>query len=158
MMDSITLAQLCKKDKKICSSFIGVFACDQLPNKIPFPCCLIVNTKPISHEGEHWAGIHIDTYKRGTYFCSYGVYPVPKVAQWIQKNTASWVRNQKRVQGDISSTCGQYCICFLHFLCRSVSFSLFLSLFTNNKFENDIFVTHFINGYYKCCTTMFEVK
>ena len=157
-MDTKELTSLCNRDKKISNIFIGVFACDDLPKNISLPCCLIVNTKPKNHPGEHWTSIYIDSLERGTYFCSYGLKPVSQVTKWLQKNTKSWVRNKKRIQGDISTTCGQYCICFLHFICRCVSFSLFLSLFTNNLFENDQFVTLFINGYYKCDTLLFDIE
>jgi hypothetical protein len=147
-MNGTELTKICNEDKIVNGYFQGVYPIDLLPKRVPYPCCFIANTKPSGHEGEHWIAIHCDENKRGNYFCSYGREPKPGFKQWLNKHTEAWKHVQKRIQGNGSTTCGQYAACYLHFRCRDVSTKTFLSLFSRDLSENDQIVTAFINGYY----------
>lgn len=144
-MNTVELDKLCRDDKEISKLFVGVFACDRLPERIPIPCCLIGNTKPSTHPGEHWVAIYIDEESRGTYFCSYGQEPNAKIRSWLHKQTDEWKRSKQKIQGVLSLTCGHYCVSYLYFRCRSLSLTNFLSLFTNDYEENDLIVSNFID-------------
>ena len=151
-MNSPKLDNICRSDPGTRKYFLGVFSSDQLPRDVPCPCCFIANTKPKSHPGEHWVAIFVDVNRIGRYFCSYGLPPAPAFQKWLRTNTNDWHPMPKRIQGSLSTTCGQYCVCFLHFVSRDVTVPVFLSLFTTNRDENDAIVTAFINGMYNQST------
>ena len=147
-MDTFQLKDICSKDKDIEKYFVGVFAIDKLPKRVPYPCCIIANTQPSGHPGEHWVALYIDEQKRGNYFCSYGQTPPAIIEQWIKKNTEEYELTTKRIQGSFSTTCGQYCLFYLHFRCCNVTHNTIASLFSCDLRENDLLVNAFINGLY----------
>ena len=57
------LHQRCK------DTFLGVFACDRLPRRIPpkRPLLLVCNTHPHMKPGEHWVVIFIGENSTGVY-------------------------------------------------------------------------------------------
>lgn len=140
-MDSLELDKICKHP-----SFLGVFPCDALPTFVPYPSCLIANTKPKNDVGEHWIAIFINKEGYGDYFCSYGLSPRHEFVLFLNKHSNSWNFNRKRIQGDLSTTCGQYCAFFIFCRTRGLPMHKFLSLFTRDYDENDAIVTSFING------------
>jgi len=150
---------LCLQDREISQQFQGVFPSDKLPGDIPLPCCLIGNTKPSTHKGEHWVAIHIDQHGHATYFCSFGRNPSKTYREWLGKNTEKWQSTTKKIQGSENTTCGQYCACFLYFCCRSVPVTNFLYLFTDsNREENDLTVTTFVNVLFNMSTIVRDVR
>lgn len=48
------------KDIVCMKTFLGTFAKNELPKKLKFPCCFIVNTHPRKNEGEHWLAFYFD--------------------------------------------------------------------------------------------------
>ena len=153
-MDTIELSRLCLKDSMIARSFLGVFACDLLPNKITWPSCLIANTKESTSRGEHWIGIFINKEGYGDYFCSYGQPPSKVFVNFLNAETRDWNYSRKRLQDDRSTTCGQYATFFIHSRANGLPLSKFLTLFTTNKEENDEIVTAYINGFYNVETVV----
>ena len=65
--------------KRCGKKFIGVFAKDTLPNKLPphRPLLLICNTDPKTRPGRHWVAMYFDTNGKSEYFDSFGQYPIP---------------------------------------------------------------------------------
>ena len=61
------------------------------------------------------------------------------------------VYNDKRLQGDISSTCGQYCIYFLLHICRGYCLREITKAFDGFE-DNDEAVTDFVNERYNVNT------
>ena len=110
MMDTVSLLRLCHGDKMISRSFVGVFPCDLLPNKLPWPSCLIANTKPSKSQGEHWIAIFINKEGFGDYFCSYGIPPSIIFIKYLNEQTFDWNYSDKCLQNHISTTCGQYAL------------------------------------------------
>jgi hypothetical protein len=153
-MDTLVIRELCMKDKIINGIFMGVYPSDRLPKVISVPSCLIANTKPHNHPGEHWVAIYINRNAEATYYCSYGAPPQESILKWLETNTVKWERTRRRIQSDKSTTCGQYCVFFLHFACRIVTNPEIYDLFTNNYCENDLIVTGFINGFYDTNTVV----
>ena len=146
-MNSLEITQLCKQ-------FLGVFALDTLPTSVPIPSSIVCNTAKAGSKGEHWVAIFINKEGYGDYFCSYGVSPRHEFRTFLNKNCFSWNFNRKRLQGDLSTTCGQYCVFFI--FCRNLGLPMykFLSLFTHNHDENDEIVTAFINGRFDVTTKL----
>jgi hypothetical protein len=71
-MFSSQIANKCQHIK----SFAGVFAADQLPNKlIEKPVSMVVNTHKSNMPGEHWVAIYVNENGFGEYFDSFGMAP-----------------------------------------------------------------------------------
>lgn len=157
-METVELTNICTSDEAIRRCYIGTLSCNTLPTIVSVPCCFIANTKPSSHRGEHWIAIYVNHSGRATYFCSYGQPPTKPFHSWMERYTTSWTCASSRLQGLLSTTCGQYCVCFLHFMCRSVKLSDFISLFTRDYDENDVIVTMFVNGLFNVSTTVVNNK
>ena len=155
-MDSTELSKICSFDKDVTKYFLGVFPVDKLPKHVPYPCCLIANTQPSSHQGEHWVAVFIDESKQGSYFCSYGQAANKQLTKWMNVHSSDWINSRKQLQGFISTTCGQYCLCYLHFRCNGVVHNTIMSLFSSDYHENDLIVTTFINGLYAQNTLVFD--
>lgn len=150
---------ICLQDPRISKLFLGVFASDNLPVDIPLPSCLIGNTKPSTHKGEHWIAIHIDEHGHATYFCSFGRHPNKTYGDWLRANTTQYQSTTKKIQSDKNTTCGQYCACFLYFCCRAVYPTNFLSLFSDsNRDENDLIVTIFVNTLFNMSTIVRDAR
>ena len=155
MMDTYTLLDICKRDCAIEKMFVGVLPSNKLPKKTSRPCCLIANTKPETHTGEHWIGIFINKEGYGDYFCSFGVSPQTVFAQFMETHCGKWNYSTKQIQQPFSITCGQYALFFLHARANGLPMHKFLDLFTNNHEENDEIVAAFINGLYNVDTKIY---
>ena len=113
-MDTVELLEICKSDIAIEKLFLGVFPSNKLPRENLRPCSFIANTKPSTHEGEHWIGIFINKEGLGDYFCSYGQPPLLLFAKYMDKRCEDWNYSTKQLQQPLSQTCGQYALFFLH--------------------------------------------
>ena len=152
-MDSVTLNRL---SEHFSNCFIGVFPCDCLPNNVPRPSCLIANTQPKGSKGEHWVSIFINKEGYGDYFCSYGVPPVTVFTAFMNRECQDWNFSVKRIQSDLSTTCGQYALFFIFCRTHGLPMHKFLSLFTKNVAENDAIITAFINGKFNISTKIYD--
>lgn len=116
----------------------GVFALDQLPKeKISRPCLVICNSAKSSHPGLHWNGIYFGAgNKKAEFFDSFGRPPYKKeFRKFIKNNSTSCVHNDKKIQGNYSTVCGQYSILFLYFRCKNHSMTKFIDEFSAKKSE-----------------------
>jgi hypothetical protein len=157
-MDTITLTTMCNSDTEIAKTFLGVFADDRLPKHGTHSSCFIANTQPHNQKGEHWVALSINAQGAASYFCSYGRPSTKSMGDWLTKHAKEWTRTTKRIQSHQSTTCGAYCLMFLHFICRNVILCDVLDLFTDDYNENDDIVTAFINGYYNTNTVVRDSK
>ena len=155
-MDSIQLTEICSRDVLLRNVMLGVFPINKLPKKTSRPCCLIANTKPHTHPGEHWIAIFINKEGYGDYFCSYGMPPKPQFIHFMNRHCYDWNFSLKQLQQPISITCGQYALFFIHCRAKGLSCASFLDLFTSDHHENDVIVANFINGLYDQDTTVYS--
>jgi len=99
-----------------------------------FPCCIIQNTKPKNHPGEHWIAYWIPKKNSYEYFDSFGnsidTYSVEKPPGVMVMS------NDRVLQCDNTSTCGDFCLFFLYYRYRS-SFTSVMKRFVNNKVLNN---------------------
>ena len=139
------------------NKFLGVFASDQLPKSIPFrPCCLVVNTHPAAKPGEHWVAMYISADGTVDYFDSYGLRPtVRSIATFVSRCGQGTDYNRKRVQGYLSSVCGQYCIYFLILRCLNLSMTRIVKPF-RDSFVSDSYVAAWVNKKFRLKTPTFE--
>ena len=93
------------------STFVGVFAKDEIPNTPLRPMAIIVNTDSSSKPGTHWMAVFLFRNGGGEFFDSYGRYPVPKIERYLNKHASrGWSYNLRAVQSRISTLCGAYCL------------------------------------------------
>ena len=122
-----------------------VLARDELPNKVIYPSCLIINTKPRSHQGEHWLAMYFDKNGHADFFDSYGQHPDKYgLKSFLETTSKDWSYNNKRIQG-FSTYCGHYCLMYLFFRIRDKS-NIFFSIFNNNFLNNDKKVKSFLKN------------
>ena len=101
----------------------GVFARDQLPSKIPFPSCLIVNTHEMDKPGEHWLALFYNQKGKCSFFDSYGLPPsVYGLDSFVKRTPVSSEWNRVQYQPIYSKACGYYCFLFLLLKCRNINF------------------------------------
>jgi hypothetical protein len=121
-MNTEQLNLLMRSDFHASKIFIGVFAADELPYRVQYPTCLIVNSDVSLKSGTHWFAIFIDSYGRGEYFDSFGLKPwVSHHINFLNKNCKSWNFNSETLQHMYSTLCGQYCAVYLCLKSRGAS-------------------------------------
>ena len=137
-MNSFEIDNIINFYKYAKKNFIGVFARDQLPNKIKFPSSFIINTEKSTEPGEHWLAVYYD--KNGTcdFFDPLGFSPkYYKIDDYLKDTSRKYFYNTQQMQGIFSKFCGHYCILFILVKSRNYNLIFFLSLFTNNTNFND---------------------
>ena len=148
IMLQTTIEDYFKKDSVTNKMTCLVLARDELPNHVKYPSCLIINTKPREHEGEHWLAFYFDEKGHADFFDSYGQEPDKYgLKSFLDKTSVNWSYNNKRIQG-FSAYCGHYCLMYLFFRVRNKS-NVFFSFFNNNYLNNDKKVTTLINYNWK---------
>jgi hypothetical protein len=141
MLPQLTTPELYKyltRDKCTRTSFIGIFARDQLKLKFNYPCCFICNTQSQYEQGEHWLAFYYDEKGHCIFFDSYGQSPECYMLEnYIKKTSTSYSFNKKQIQTLFSDSCGYYCLVFLFFKCRNVDLEKinFNEIYLNLCFE-----------------------
>ena len=115
-----------------CNTFLkyierNVLAADQLPKASlqHFPSAFIVNTDISSMEGKHWVAFYFDEYKNGEFFDSYGKPPQSykqAFLNFLTKNAHKYQFNDKKLQNDRSTVCGEYLVLYL--LCKARGYTM----------------------------------
>ena len=134
--------------RKCSKNFLGVFARDRLPARLPTlrPLLLVANTDPHYKTGEHWIAIYIGARGRGEYFDSYGEKPPSLFSSFLDKHSSDWIINSSRIQSVIRSSCGQYCIFYCLLKYMGVSMKDILNCFIpEDTALNDLIVNTFVS-------------
>ena len=148
MITEIQLDQCLRYDRETKKIFIGVYARNELPLKIKYPCCFILNTHPRNKPGEHWLAFYFSKNKECYFFDSYGLSPkFYNLENYIIFSSSSYTFNKKRIQG-YSSYCGFYCLLFLLFKIRNRHKSFF-NYFSNVYSNNDLKIQNLIKKFLK---------
>ncbi len=127
----------------------GVFCVNSIPYRVLKPCALVVNTEPAPITG-HWIAIFINQFGEGFYFNSYGLSPTPILLEFLDRNTNSFVFSKKRLQKQLTKTCGYYATLFLISMAEGSSYQCFLNQFSPTDYaENDLKITQVINALHK---------
>ena len=146
-LNSLEIRKLLLRDYYAKQIFKGVLSRDQLLSKVKYPSAYVVNTKPISHPGEHWFAIYYNEDKEATFFDSYGQHPsYYKMVPYLNKTSVSWTFNNTQIQGILSSTCGYYCIYFILLMSRGLCLEDIVKEFNKQDFDlNDFKISLLIN-------------
>ena len=134
-------------------SILGVYAADQLPVNLKFPCGFIANTDKHSKEGVHWCSFYFPNSTTVEYFDSYGksvnyfndYFPI-----YVSK-FPSIVTNSKQLQSLYSDVCGMYCMFFLLQRLNGLSFHEIVNSFSNVHECNDSFVYNYVSNVFVEC-------
>lgn len=130
------LNEILSNDPFTNKSFLGVFARDELPFQPPYPSCLIFNTAPREHSGQHWLALYYDQNGICDFFDPYGMPALNfNMTSYLEKTSNHWKENKKRLQG-LSHYCGHYCFLYLLFRARSKA-TFFFRAFTSSLTNND---------------------
>lgn len=160
-MNTTELLTILKSDPYSNKSYISVCPSDQLPSGIPsVPACFIINTDPSWKPGSHWLAVFIDGHRNVEFFDSYGRTPekYKSVHSFLKRCSDSWKINNQQLQSALSSTCGQFCIYFLLWRCRGITFEKIIRSFDISVDTNDILVTAFVNSVSGRNTKVYDVE
>lgn len=130
--------------------FRGVFSIDTLPKrKIKRPCSIIINTDNSRGPGIHWIAIWLPKRGKIEYFDSFGYPPLNiEISHFINLNGKQFIYNNYQIQSNQSSSCGKFCVIFVLFRSRNISFKNFLNLFSQNKRINEYLVKKLFRIFY----------
>ena len=140
-----------KLHKRCGNEFLGVFACDRLPARLPMkrPLLAICNTDPHYKEGQHWVAVYVDENSHGEYFDSFGREPPRIFKIFLNNNCVEWTSNTVRLQSVISSFCGHYCVFYCLLKHSRHDLPSILNYFTDDTALNDAMVHMWICHYLK---------
>ena len=159
-MDTVELTHILTSDQYMKKYFIGVYAANHVPSNVSkAPVCFIANTDPSWKPGCHWVAVYVDHENNAEFFDSYGRYPDiyhNKIYGFL-KRFENCKLNHTQLQSSFSSTCGQFCLYFLYWRCRGVSFERIMSGFDKSQDTNDFLVTTFVNGLFDKKTKVYDV-
>ena len=135
-LSTVDLRQMLKN----MSSFLGVFACDQLKfikSKFSIPKYLIVNLDPSNSPGSHWISLRIDR-KSVEIFDSLGynyriwkILPLPLLIFLNSLRKTREIIFSPVLQSKSDTICGLFCVYFVLF--RQInSFSQCISVFSSS--------------------------
>ena len=134
--------------KRCKGTFLGVFAIDRLPRRLPKrrPLMIVCNTDPIRKSGSHWICIYFGKENDGEYFDSFGLHPrtYPIFERYLNKNCSRWIWNSKQIQSVVSHVCGHYVVMYCLF--KQLNFSMYTILlcFTEDYGLNDAIAYKYI--------------
>ena len=157
-MNGVTIRKILKNDPAVSQSFLGVFPSDKVPtNACPTPCSVVANTDASGKPGQHWIAMHIDGSRNGFFFDSYGRAPELKpFRDFLLLNCGeNWTFNEKMLQNPLVSTCGQFCVYFLIFVCRGHTLAEIVSSFDESS-DKDQAVVDFVNDSFRVDTEVYD--
>lgn len=135
-MDTIEIQSFLKKIHPQLE--FNVYASNCIPMYGALPIYLVCNLDPDTKPGSHWVAIAVDVNGNGEYFDSYGRKPTGYHLNFMKRNCKKWIYNDKRLQNDLTSVCGEYCLVYLFFKFFKKSMLDFVNNFSNNTLCNDL--------------------
>ena len=143
-MNTVQIRRLLNTDSFAKTIFKKVCAKNQLQH-VDYPSAYVISSHPSSKPGEHWIAVYFDKHGKGEYFDSYGLPPsVNGFTTFMERNSKTWIYNDKTVQSLFSTRCGHYCVYFILYRCRGYRMRYIVSRFSSNLAENDRKVDLFI--------------
>lgn len=153
-MNTLQLTKILKSDPAVAPTFLGVFPSDRLPNIEQRRNSFVANTAGSSDPGKHWVAFYIHD-ETCIFFDSYGNPPSGIFKKFVDKYALDY--NHHRLQGPLSSTCGQFCVYFLLHIVRGYSLNDIVSAFGGFD-DNDQAVTDFVNLYFDIDTEVLDLR
>ena len=136
-MNTVQIQRLLNKDSFIKTIFKKVCAKNQL-QCVDYPSAYVINSHPSSKPWEQRIPVYFDKHGKGEYFDSYGLPPNVNIfTTFMERNSKTWIYNDKTVQSMFSTPCGHYCVHFISYCFRSYSMRYIVFRFSSNLTEND---------------------
>lgn len=153
-MDNKMLYAVLQSDQNVKNiNFLGVFPINLIPIAAvkDSECCMVINTKPHTHPGEHWVAIVKTADRKGIYFDSYGNPPFNMEEIGLVLDTCDdWTYNETRLQSSYSAVCGQYCIFFLTHIARGYNLKHIVHIINEgDSCANDALIFNYIKETYE---------
>ena len=156
-MDTRQLLSCMEHDKILVKYATGVHPANKLPKLSALPSCFIANTDTANKKGSHWIAVFIGADGIGEYFDTYGRPPRRNFDTYMKKYCKNVMHNDIRVQGPLSSTCGQFC---MYYLCNRVRGRLMNSIvgdFSSDLIENDISIAEYVKRHFNIDVQAYEL-
>ena len=150
MLSTRDLEDMMRQDPVTSSCFLGVFASNELPSKIPsYPSGLIANTDPNNKPGQHRVAMFLEEGKE-EFFDSYGLPPnfyTDHFTKFLTSHPGDTERNVGTLQALNSDVCGYYCMFYLFHRSRGQDFKSIVKRFSlDNRQANDRRVVQFVKS------------
>ncbi len=158
-MNSAQLTKCINADRTVLAiQCAGVYPVNLLPPVDGLPFSLIANLDPDTQPGSHWVCIYIGMEGRTEFFDSYGRSPETKeIVQYLKKyGSEKIICCPKRLQGSLSSPCGQYCVYYLYHRLRGDNMNTIVNKFGADLEDNDSFVTNWVNNRFELDTKTYD--
>lgn len=149
-LSSVQLKCMIACDPLMKDAIIGVYSADKI-RTLEARKGFIVNTKPSSHEGEHWIAVYNDGHNVEV-FDSLGNLSDKSLIEFHKINDKIYV-NQTDIQCTNSLVCGHYSILYLFLRVRDVSFQEYFNFLSPICEISDAFVLRFITRTFPLCLT-----
>ena len=124
--------------------FVGVFACDKIPD-FKSNISMIINTDKSSEPGEHWVAIYIG--RNTIYFFD----SIGRDIDGFSDPFRTYIKNMSRdfkvkvesrlLQNFLSNTCGYWCVYYI--FCRTCRIDRFYKYFTDDLYLNEKILEYF---------------
>lgn len=147
-MNNLQMSNILSSDPVTQTMFLGTFASDQLPIKLPKRFALIANTEKLSVSEGHWVAIFSRSSSVVYYFDSFGDPPRREIRRWLLQHFPLIAYNSRKQQHVDSVTCGGYGIFVLRELCSGKSFERVVRHFVSIK-DDDRFIENFLRSRYR---------
>lgn len=127
----------------------NVYPANRLPIHIEVPTFIVSNLDSDNQPGSHWVAIHVGKNNIGQYFDSFGRAPTGFHRAFLNRNCRMWDYNSKKIQNDLTSVCGEYCLVYLYHIFHGQSMKNFVKIFdrdetlTNDAIVYDLFKSYF---------------
>lgn len=151
-MNGYRIEHLLSLDVYTAPMYSGISSVDlPLPElKKTGPSLMILNTAPSYTQGEHWCAVYF-TSEDGTceFFDPYGHSPdFYSFTSLLLTKCKKIIYNQKRVQGNLSTTCGLHCLFFCLKRARGYSANQIMGLYRNDTKKNDNMIYEYMKHKY----------
>ena len=127
---------------------VGVYPADRIPS-LKLNQGMIVNTDPHYLDGTHWLAIFNVNDLYLEIFDSLGIY---QQTEFLKQTVRIPIKySSHTIQCQNSMYCGYYCIAYLFYRVRGTSLHMFLDMFSDKCYLNDLFVFQFIYKMFPLC-------
>lgn len=127
-------------------SYVGCFACDEIPSPPKYPAAWVVNLDPSTMPGSHWVALYSPCPGVVLYFDSLGDECPPTIHKFFDDNFLVMSRQQHQIQSNDSKVCGQYAMFFIFLCCNRWKYSDIEALLLKTK-NPDLYVDFFTRKY-----------
>ena len=158
-MNSAQIDYILRHDPCTAHMWRGVFPRDLLKQQSTIlPAGYIANTAPSGHSGEHWVAFFFPADgDSAEFFDSYAFNVAPDFKKFLKAyGHKNWIGLDRRIQGGLTTVCGQHCIFFLTLRARGWTMKEIMKQFEEVTNWNDSLVAAFVNKHHGTDTKVID--